>query len=243
MEYQKIYDLLMEDRLSKKTERKIEKDSGVYFERHHIVPMSLGGDKSYAIGSPNIVLLTAREHYIAHRMLWLIHKTREMGFAFHKMVFSQSPLQERRFDSRAYESAKKAFSECQRGENNPMWGKTSWMKGKVPANKGKKTGPRPDLVGDNNPSRREDVRKKISGANKGNPKLGIRGSDSSNFGGYKILLKDGQFIGRFENLVDILELVPCSIHNLKNHIKKGKGGIIKGGWQVFYEKDYKKSLG
>jgi hypothetical protein len=241
MDYKKIYDQLMASRLSIKSERKIQKESGEYFERHHIIPLSLGGDKSYALGSDNIVLLTAREHYLAHRMLWLIYQTREMGFAFHKMVFSTSPLQKRRFDAKAYEAAKLAMSQCQRGENNPMFGKVSWMKGKEPASKGKKLGPRPYQTGDNNPSKRQDVRDKISKANKGQPKPS--GKDCPTFGGYKILLKNGEFIGRFENLADILDLVPCSIHNLKNHIKNGRGGIIKGGWQVFYEKDYKqKSL-
>lgn len=238
MDYKKIYDDLVRSRISMKENRKANKKIGTYFERHHIVPISLGGDKSYAINSPNIVLLTAREHYLAHRMLWLIYRTREMGFAFHKMVFSTSPLQERRFDSRSYEAAKNAFSECQRGENNPMWGKVSSMRGKVPASKGKKLEPRPYLTGDNNPSRREEVRAKISKANKGKPKP--KGEDNSAFAGYKILLKNGEFAGRFENLVDILEFVPCSIHNLKSHIKNGNGGFIKNEWQVFYEKDYKK---
>lgn len=241
MDYKKIYQDLMEARLSVKSERIVEKRNGSYFERHHILPLSLGGDKSYALGSDNIVLLTAREHYLAHRMLWLIYRTREMGFAFHKMVFSSSPLQKRRFDAKAYEAAKKALSECQRGENNPMYGKVSWMKGKEPANKGKKLGPREYLVGENNPSKRQEVRDKISKANKG--MLKPKGEKSSGFGGFKILLKNGEFVGRFENLVDILEIVTCSIGNLKNHIKNGKGGIIKGEWQVFYEKDYKqKSL-
>jgi len=241
MNYSKIYDQLMKDRLHLKPARILEKKEGIYFERHHILPLSLGGDKSYALGSDNIVLLTAREHYLAHRMLWLIYRTREMGFAFHKMVFSSSPLQKRRFDAKAYEAAKIALSECQRGENNPMFGKTSWMKGKEPSTKGKKLAPRPYQIGDNNPSKREDVRKKISEANKGMSQP--KGEKNSGFGGYKILLKNGEFIGRFEHLADILDLVPCSIHNLRNHVKNGRGGIIKGGWQVFYEKDYKqKSL-
>ena len=98
MDYKKIYDRLMSSRLVIKSDRKIQKKNGDYFERHHIIPISLGGDKSYALGSDNIVLLTAREHYLAHRMLWLIYKTREMGFAFHKMVFSESPRQKRKFE-------------------------------------------------------------------------------------------------------------------------------------------------
>ena len=241
MDYKKIYNQLMEARLSIKGERIKQKKSGEYFERHHITPLSMGGNKSYGLRSDNIVLLTAREHYLAHRMLWLIYRTREMGFAFHKMVFSSSPLQKRRFDAKAYEAAKLAMSQCQRGENNPMYGKVSWMKGKEPANKGKKLGPREYLVGENNPSKRQEVRDKISKANKG--MLKPKGEKSSGFGGFKILLKNGEFVGRFENLVDILEIVPCSIHNLKKHIKSGRGGLIYKHWQVYYEKDYYEKKG
>ena len=238
MDYKKIYDDLMRARMSIKNDRIKQKSEGVYLERHHIIPLSMGGIKSYSLGSDNIVLLTAREHYLAHRMLWLIYKTREMGFAFHKMVFSSSPLQKRRFDSRAYEAAKKALSECQRGVNNPMYGRESPMKGKSCVNKGKKLGPRPYQIGENNPSKREESRKKISEKLLGREREKIRGVKNSNFGGMKILVENGVFHSRHENLSDILNIVPCSIHNLKNHIRGGRGGIICGKWQVFYEKDY-----
>ena len=36
-----------------------------YFEKHHVIPRSLGGTDD----SSNIVLLSAREHYIAHKIL------------------------------------------------------------------------------------------------------------------------------------------------------------------------------
>jgi hypothetical protein len=43
-----------------------ERDPTQYFERHHIVPRSQGG-----LDDPlNIVLLTVREHYVAHLLLW-----------------------------------------------------------------------------------------------------------------------------------------------------------------------------
>lgn len=37
-----------------------------YYEKHHIVPKCLGGDDS----EDNFVLFTAREHIIAHKLLW-----------------------------------------------------------------------------------------------------------------------------------------------------------------------------
>lgn len=44
-----------------------EKGQGIYYERHHIVPRCLGGSNS----TSNLVLLTAIEHYNAHRLLAL----------------------------------------------------------------------------------------------------------------------------------------------------------------------------
>jgi len=44
-----------------------KKKAGKYFERHHIIPKSFGGDNS----KENLVLLTAREHFICH---WLLTK-------------------------------------------------------------------------------------------------------------------------------------------------------------------------
>jgi hypothetical protein len=242
MDYQKIYDSFMASRLNLKGERKILKKSGSYFERHHITPISLGGDRSYAIGSNNIVLLTAREHYIAHRLLWLIHGTREMGFAFHKMVFSDSPLQERRFDSRAYEAAKLALSQCQRGENNPMWGKKTWKEGMIHPSKGKKFPSRPHLIGINNPASSVETRNKISKALKGKTRDKIKGAKNNNHKGNKILLENGEILGTFENLEDIVPIVNCTIHNLKNHINKRCGSKIRGKYSIWYEEDYKKSL-
>jgi hypothetical protein len=242
MDYQKVYNSLMSSRLAMKDGRKKSKKTGSYFERHHITPLSLGGNRSYAIGSDNIVLLTAREHYIAHRLLWLIYRTREMGFAFHKMVFSQSPLQERRFDSRAYEAARIALSQCQKGENNPMWGKKTWKEGMVHPSKGKKLAPRPHLAGENNPSKSKEAREKISKALTGKERKKGRGSNSGNYGGVKLLIDNNEIVGRFERLEDMLDFVPTSIHNLRNHLRSRKGGLISNRWQVIYEEDYKKSL-
>lgn len=42
-----------------------ERIDGQYYERHHIVMKSMGGEDS----EENIVYLTAREHFIAH---WLL---------------------------------------------------------------------------------------------------------------------------------------------------------------------------
>lgn len=63
MDYKKIYDQLVE----KCKVRGLDKKSvDFYTEIHHIVPRSLGGDNS----QDNLVMLSGREHYIAHMLLW-----------------------------------------------------------------------------------------------------------------------------------------------------------------------------
>lgn len=59
MNYSNIYNSLV----SNKSKR--AKDKSNYYESHHILPRSLGGGNEKS----NLVLLTAREHYLAHRLL------------------------------------------------------------------------------------------------------------------------------------------------------------------------------
>lgn len=52
-----------------------------YFEKHHIIPRSFGGNDS----KTNLVNLTAREHYVAHALLW---KMKFAGVHGSKMAFA-----------------------------------------------------------------------------------------------------------------------------------------------------------
>lgn len=61
--YQKWYEQLIAGTRSR------AKPDG-YTERHHIVPRSLGGRNN----KTNIVVLTAREHFVAHLLLYRIHR-------------------------------------------------------------------------------------------------------------------------------------------------------------------------
>lgn len=54
------------------------KDSGCYYEEHHVLPRSLGGRDT----KENLVLLTPDEHYMAHYYLWRFTNTPEMTSAF-----------------------------------------------------------------------------------------------------------------------------------------------------------------
>lgn len=86
----------------------IRKKSNEYFELHHIVPRCIGGDNN----SLNLILLTAREHFVAHHLLYLMYD----GEAKSKMAHAwfcmcrKSDNQNRYLNSYQYELAKKAHS-------------------------------------------------------------------------------------------------------------------------------------
>ena len=75
-----------------KTLNRSKKD-GCYYEKHHIIPRSLGGDDS----KNNLVLLTAREHFLAHYLLWKFNPCKETAFAFHTMIYMANSNQNRNY--------------------------------------------------------------------------------------------------------------------------------------------------
>ncbi len=62
-----------------------------YVERHHVIPSSLGGTND----PQNIVKLTAREHFVCHRLLTRMfaqgsRERQKMSLALHKMAYGTS---------------------------------------------------------------------------------------------------------------------------------------------------------
>lgn len=111
MDYRRIYDELISDRFKQKAQRKLDKKNGAYFERHHIVMRCKGGSNDES----NIVLLTAREHFLAHWMLWRIYRDRQSSLAFHKMLSKNKLGQYRYYSSIGYDEARISFSETNKG--------------------------------------------------------------------------------------------------------------------------------
>ena len=108
MDYQKIYD----DLINSARLRPNHKWLNGYTEQHHIVPKSMGGTND----SCNLVRLTAREHFIAHWLLWRIHRTSKMAYAFKRMCTGHE--QGRRYvPSRGYIVARKAVVEALTGRS------------------------------------------------------------------------------------------------------------------------------
>ena len=80
-----------------------------YFERHHIVPRSCGGSNA----KDNIVALTAREHFLAHWLLYRIYRTPATARAFKLMVHDQ-----RLRRGRDYAEARQVMAEAMQGDKN-----------------------------------------------------------------------------------------------------------------------------
>ncbi len=74
MNYKYIYDSLI-------NKRKVEQAIG-YTENHHIIMRSMGGTDA----KDNLVSLTGQEHWIAHLLLWKIHKNNKTACACYMMA-------------------------------------------------------------------------------------------------------------------------------------------------------------
>lgn len=101
MDYQRHYDNLIQTR-----ENRILTE-GEYYEKHHIIPKCLGGTNDIT----NLVVLTAREHYIAHWLLAKIHSTIPgLYFAFYQMSKVNKKIG-RIISSKQFDRARKYLSE------------------------------------------------------------------------------------------------------------------------------------
>lgn len=95
MDYAWHYDKLVETRKQRNWKPGLE--------IHHIVPKSLGGNDD----KDNLVNFTPREHFLAHWLLWKIHRNRQMSFAFFSMCqYRKGERKNFRVSSRAYEEAR-----------------------------------------------------------------------------------------------------------------------------------------
>lgn len=80
-----------------------------YSEKHHIIPRCLGGTDD----NDNLVVLTAREHFLAHYLLTKIYPNNyKLIDAFRMMGVVNTKDQHRYINSRLYESKRKLFAEA-----------------------------------------------------------------------------------------------------------------------------------
>jgi hypothetical protein len=233
MNYDKIYNDLMFSRLLLKPERIKEKRNGTYFEGHHIIPKCKGGTgtSTRPKNNPNIVLLTAREHFLSHWLLWRIYGDRQMALAFHKML-STTDKTKRITSSRGYEEARESFRTTNIG-NQYGKGKTKIIseeqkKRQSELMKGRYTGKKNPFYGKTHTNEsKEKLRKSREGIN--NDKIW-------NYKGKKIVIKNNEVVGIFESTKEVANFIGCSYGNV-GHVLGGKQKTAKG-FEIKHFKEY-----
>lgn len=139
MDYRRSYDALVNSR------RWRERVAGL--ERHHVMPRALGGDNAKS----NLVNLTPREHFVAHRLLAKIHGGPMWAALAYMARGNTKSARGVVVSSHAYAAIKKHhsawLSEKYSGEGNPFKGKTF-----TPEQLAKMVGPRPSIAGVNHPN-------------------------------------------------------------------------------------------
>lgn len=103
MNYSKIYDVIIDNAQCSFRNKKMG-----YFEKHHILPKCLGGNNS----KENLVLLTAKEHYVCHHLLTKMYVAPKLHFAFWAMCnqLGGDVVREYRITSSTYQKARTRFA-------------------------------------------------------------------------------------------------------------------------------------
>ena len=110
MEYKSLYNKIIEN-----AQKDLANRHDGYYEKHHIIPKSLGGNND----ENNLVKLTPREHFICH---WLLVKMYRKGseernkmlYAFWFMKSNPNNNNQRYINSRAYEKYRIEYSSIRR---------------------------------------------------------------------------------------------------------------------------------
>jgi len=179
--FSNCYAFLIERARSQKRRRRNKAHSDyIYYESHHITPKSMGGGN----GAENLILLTAREHFICHWLLTKMCLNQEdhykMLCALNRMIGSGN-YQGVAEQSHQFEKARKErslfLSRRMTGSSNPMFG-TTWDQGRrnlyeTYTNRGKTFSEEEKILvyGDRiGATRSEETKVKISQALAGKPK-------------------------------------------------------------------------
>ena len=128
MNYEKVYYSIINYALRKTLSGQRWKGDGNYYEKHHIIPRCLNGIDD----NKNLVLLTAREHFICH---WLLFKRFKNNIklrpkllkAWFMMTVNSKTIKRQIISSRYYEKYRtemsKIMHKLQSGKNNSNFGK------------------------------------------------------------------------------------------------------------------------
>lgn len=122
MDYEKHY-----SKLVKNAKYRIPDFESTKYEKHHIIPKSCGGGNART----NLVLLTLREHFIAHRLLEKFtaikygvdskqhrYMTQAIWLMMHNKKYPDIKL-----TSRSYSQIREIYVKSITGQNNRLFGK------------------------------------------------------------------------------------------------------------------------
>jgi len=119
MDYSRIYNEFISDRRNRES---FLFSSGIYYEKHHIIPRALGGPDEKS----NIICITPSDHLFAHKLLALIHGG-SMWHALNMCNVADSSCKGIRLCRRWYERVKnersRYMSSTMSGENHHFYGK------------------------------------------------------------------------------------------------------------------------
>ena len=119
MNYSKIYNSIIDNG------KKRNQDKDTYYESHHIVPRCLGGSNE----KENLVLLTAREHFISHLLLVKMHPLERGLVKAANMMCAYNQSMPERVTNRRYEWLRIKLASAMSGmtgEKNSSFG-SMWM--------------------------------------------------------------------------------------------------------------------
>jgi|LakMenEpi03Aug12_release.lakeMendotaPanAssembly.Ray.scaffolds.fasta_scaffold227007_4 hypothetical protein len=107
MNYERIYNAI----IAKAKAENRKKYKGIYYEGHHIIPKCLGGEgKASDRNHFNIILLTAKEHYICHKLLVLIYpNNKKLQYALWCMINGSGTKKRYTLSGRIYSRLRESF--------------------------------------------------------------------------------------------------------------------------------------
>lgn len=124
------YNIINKAKLENRKKLSINDKNFIYYESHHIIPKSLGGNDEN-----NLVLLTAREHFIIHLLLikMLDNPILKMKMSYALINMKPNKKYKSRYQSKHYELFKTSASANISGKNSPLFNnpKSSKTKEKI----------------------------------------------------------------------------------------------------------------
>lgn len=208
MDYSKVYIELMERSFIRKLEG--------YVEKHHVVPVCMGGDNK----ERNLAILTPEEHYLAHQLLVKIYpKNHKLAYAATAMCMYNGGYIR---NNKMFGWVNRKRIENMRGAGNPMFGKTHSAEAKLKISTFRR-----------NFKVSKETGRKISIANSGpnNPNYGKVGNQSQFSKKVSQFTKNGKYIKTFDSAASVqreLNISPCNISLVCNLKLNFAGGF---SWQ------------